>query len=277
MRHLLLLLLAPFIAQGQDLSSTSKVIFNYNIGHYSFGEAEPYAKEEIIELHPTSQQRFALSSYKLITKAYVQNPVTKQNDLSKSDTIINSSKSHQTMKDGMNQLTKELNKFNDDYSLANILPFLKPLTKKEILSFTKKHEIAFWLIDEETNKVDDVGKEIIQKIKRFELLDTFLINQKPDLETDLVVMDSWHSLKITFVQRRDTIEYNLHFFSLFGQPVYKVMNKDISSKTKVINIGINKILLIVLPKTSLAYKSIDLNSVKESYVKWFMENKKWKE
>ena len=277
MRIFLLILLAPFLAQGQDLGLTSKVIFHYNIGHYNFGEAGQYAKEEIIEFTATSKQIFALSSYKLITKAYIQNPTTKQNNLSRNDTVINLIKNHRTLKHEMNQLSKELNRSNDDYSLANMLPFLKPLTKREILSTAKKYSMEYWFIDEETNKVDDVGKEIIKKIRRFDHLDTFLINQKPDRETELVVIDAWNRLKISFVQPRDTIEYTLRFSSLFGQPVYKKINKDIATETKIINLDINKIMLTVLPRNTLVYKSIDLNSLKESYIIWFTENEKWKE
>lgn len=273
---LLLLLLVPFIVQGQDLGLTSKVIFDYNIGHYNFGKTGPYAKEEIIEFTFTAKQSFALSSYKLITKAYIQDPITKENNFSNNDTIINSINSHRTLKDEINQLTKELNTINEDYSLANILPFLKPLTKKEVLSTARKFEMDFWFLDEETNKVDDVGKEIIKKIQKFDHLDTFLINQKANLETDSVVIDAWNYLKISFVQPKDTVEYHLRFTSIFGQPVYKIINKIIATETKVINVNINKVMLTLLPKNSLAYKSIDLNSLKESYIIWFIENKKWK-
>lgn len=277
MRHLILFLLAPFIAQGQNLTLTSKVIFSYNIGHYNFGEKGSYAKEEIIEFISTPKQAFTLSSYKSIIKKYIEDPTTKENSFSKNDTTINSIRNHKTLKIEMNQLVKELNRFNDDYSLANILPFLKPLTKKEILSTAEKFEIDYWFIDEENRKVDDIGKDIIRKLQKFHLLDTFLINQKPDLKTDLVVMDAWNHLTISFIQPRDTIKYSLKFFSLFGQPVYKVNNSDITSETKVINLDINKVLLTVLPKSSLAYNSIDLNNLTEFYVKWFTENKKWKE
>ena len=277
MRHLLLLLWAfPFVVQGQDLDLTTKVIFNYNIGHYNFGETGQYAKEEIIEFTITPKQPFALSSYKFITKAYIQDLTTKENNFSKNDTITNSVKSHRALKDEIYRLTKELNTMNEDYTLANILPSLTPLTKKEVLSTARKLGTDYWFIDEGTNKVDDVGKEIIKKIQRFEHLDTFLSNHKPSLETDLVVTDAWNSLKISFVQPRDTVEYHLRFYSLFGQPVYRIANKDTSTETKVINLNINKVLVSILPKNSLAYKSVDLNSLKESYINWFMANKKWK-
>jgi len=273
MRHFVLLILFPFASHGQDLTKVKKISLRYTIGHYSFGDTGRYEREEITEFVPTSNNSLS-RSYFTITKRYVQNPETKENNLSVKDTISNKSDKSFSLST-FQDLLDNLNTTKDNFAKANLLPFLSPISKKEILSVAKKHNIAFWFIDDENGRVDKLGRERIKKIKRFYLIDTFLLLRKPSLDYEMVVMDAWNSLTISFCEQTDTTKYNFQLYELLGQPYSKTINNSYRHRVRFVNSDVNGLLTKILPRSSLTVKAIGFDGLKEDYISWFISNKIW--
>ena len=78
---LLFIILIPFAVNGQDLTKVTQINLRYNLGHHNFGDTGHYAKEEVIQFIPISKTKF-VRTYYLVTKRYVANPATGQNNLS---------------------------------------------------------------------------------------------------------------------------------------------------------------------------------------------------
>ena len=206
MRHFVLLILFPFASHGQDLTKVKKISFRYTVGHYNFGDTGRYEREEITEFVPVSKNSLLRSTY-TITKRYVPNPETKENNLSVKDTISNKSDKSLSLS-AFQDLLDNLNKTKDNFKKENLFPFLSTISKKEILSVAKKHDKSYWFFDDENGRVDKFGRERIKKIKRLYLIDSFLLLRKPSLEYEMVVMDAWNSLTISFCEQTDTIKYS---------------------------------------------------------------------
>ena len=273
MRHFILLILFPFSTQAQDLTKVEKISFRYTIGHYNFGDTGRYEREELIEFIPESKTRFSRSSF-AITKRYIPNTETKENNLSVRDTI--SYKSDKSFSQSTFQnLLDNLNKTKDNFKKENLVPFLSTITKKEILSIAKKHDNDFWFTDDENGRLDKYGRERIKKIKQLYLIDSFLLLRKPSLEYEMVVMDAWNNLTISFFEQTDTVKYRFQFYELFGQPFSKTINNDYSHRTRFVNSDVNGLLTKVLPRNSLTAKAIGFERLKEEYIVWFIENKMW--
>jgi hypothetical protein len=115
----------------------------------------------------------------------------------------------------------------------------------------------------------------IKKIKRLYLIDTFLLLRKPSLEYEMVVMDAWNSLTISFCEQTDTIKYSFQFYELLGQPFSKTVNNDYSHRVRFVNSDVNGLLTKILPRNSLTAKAIGFDRLKEEYIAWFIGNKIW--
>lgn len=273
MRHFVLLILFPFAAHGQDLNKIKKISLQYTVGHYNFGITGRYEKEEIIEFIPVSKTRLSRNSF-TITKRYVHNLETKENNLSVNDTSsITSGNSFSFIT--FQSLLNSLNKTKDNFNKETILPFVSSISKTEILSVAKKLGESFWFIDEETKRVDKFGREKMRKIKQFHFLDSFLLRRKPYLIYETIVSDAWNYFTISFCELNDTTTYGFQLFSLLGQPFNKTINNDYSHRKRFINTEVNNLLTNILPKKSFAKKVIGFERLKEEYILWFIDNKMW--
>jgi hypothetical protein len=273
MRHFILLILLPFSAQAQDLTKVKRVSFKHTVGHYNFGDTGHYEKEEITEFVPISKNKFSRSAF-IITKRYIANPETKENNLSISDTTTSKSDKYFAIA-VFQSLVENLNRTKDNFKKENILPFLSTINKTEILSVAKNHDKDFWFIDDKNGKVDEVGKERIKKIKQFHFIDSFLIKQRPSLENEMVVIDAWNNLTISFCEQSDTTKYRFQFYELLGQPFSKTINNDFSHKKRFINSEVNNLLTKILPRNSFTEKAIRFDSLKDKYILWYIDNKMW--
>lgn len=273
MRHFVLLILFPFAAHGQDLNKIKKISLQYTVGHYNFGITGRYEKEEIIEFIPVPKTRLSRNSF-TITKRYVHNLETKENNLSVNDTSsITSGNSFSFIT--FQSLLNSLNKTKDNFNKETILPFVSSISKTEILSVAKKLGESFWFIDEETKRVDKFGREKMRKIKQFHFLDSFLLRRKPYLIYETIVSDAWNYFTISFCELNDTTAYGFQLFSLLGQPFNKTINNDYSHRKRFINTEVNNLLTNILPKKSFAKKVIGFERLNEEYILWFIDNKMW--
>ena len=173
--------------------------------------------------------------------------------------------------------------YNDEKIKNDSLSFfLKKPSRKEILSIAKKYNIEHYLIDDETNQVDEFGKEKIKKISQLNSIEEFL--QKINLRTDLEIItnDAWNFLNIKFIEQNNETEYIFDFINqnneqeiiqVLGQPFTKMVKINKPKKQKLINFSVNKILLEKIPKESFIYQNLDFNHLKEFYIVWFIRNK----
>jgi hypothetical protein len=217
---------------------------------------------EIIKMAKADNTNFHLQSYFQLKKSF---------DSINNKIIIDTTHVSVTNKviatNEIDRLLYELNKSNDNFNEAFVRPHLKSPIKKEILHVAKKYDLEW--------KWDDADREdrktALQGLKEFKHLDSFLKKRKPSIEYDIVVIDVWNGFSLTVFQGNNVVEYRGQFFELFGQPVTRFDNKDYGKSKKVINLKINNVLKRLLPASSLLGKAIDLNAVKEDYIKWYFE------
>ncbi len=119
MRPLLLfIILFPLAVKGQDLTKVSQINLRYNVGHYNFGDTGYYAREEIIQFIPVSKEKF-VRTYYLVTKRYVANPATGQNNLSINDTLKDNSNRTFSF-DIFQEILNNLNSTKDNFGKENL-------------------------------------------------------------------------------------------------------------------------------------------------------------
>ncbi|MBB4801864.1 hypothetical protein HNP37_001925 [Flavobacterium nitrogenifigens] len=255
-----LLLLITFKLIGQT-SSQKEFTVNYTIGHYNFGQKGEYERKEIFKFQENDSY-FVLTASYYITNKYDYNPETTKNDLKISDTIIKLS-NKKIEKIGTENLFEELNQnknnFNTDFIDSN---FSKKISKREILEVAKKRGQLYWFIDDETGKLDDLGKEKIKEIQSFKNYNEYVKETNPDVNHIAIVYDAWNFVNIEY----SGSTYKLDFHSVLGQPI------RIDNSKQLINLNVNLIFSKILPKKSLLLKQISLESIKTSYLHWFIDN-----
>jgi hypothetical protein len=262
------ILLSGQVAFGQFTDSISKITFRYDKGHYTFGSSGRYSISEIIEYSKLNNLNLAyqLSNHIQLKKYYdsATNSISVDTiRLKFSKTPISGSKTE--------KLFRELNISRDNFNADYVKPFLTAPTKNEVLQTANKYDLK-WMFE---NKYSDREnrRNLYKKIKRFLMLDTFLLMKKPNSEYDLVITDVWNGLTITCLSGADTIEYRSQYFELFGQPVKKYVNKKYSDGKKFINLEINNLIKGFVPASSLISQAVDLNQLKEEYISWFIKTK----
>lgn len=272
MRPLLLfIILSPFVVNAQDLTKVSKINLRYTVGHYNFGDTGHYAKEEIIQFIPISKEKFSRSYY-FVTKRYVANLTTGQNNLSINDTLKDNSNKTFSF-DLFQELLNNLNTTKDNFGKENLVPHLTKIKRQDILSVAQKYKLDKWLLDEETGKIDKIYNPDFRKIKDYNLFDTFLLQKKPTLENEMVIIDAWNNLTISFIEESDTTNFSFRFYNFMGQPFSKTINKNYSTSERFVNSNANILLSKILPGKSFVKKVVSVDKIKEDYIFWYLKNK----
>ena len=260
------ILLSGQIAFGQFADSISKITFRYDKGHYTFGSSGRYSISEIIEYSKLNNLTFQVSNHIQLKKYYD----SATNSISVDTIRLKFSKT--PISDSWTEkLFRELNISRDNFNADYVKPFLTAPTKKKILQTANKYNLK-WMFENEYSDRGD-RRNLYKNIKRFLLLDTFLLMKKPNPEYDLVITDVWNGLSINCLSGADTIEYRSQYFELFGQPVKKYVNKKYSDSKKFINLEINNAIKEFVPASSLISQAVDLNQLKEEYISWFIKTK----
>jgi len=147
-------------------------------------------------------------------------------------------------------------------------------TKNEILQVAKKYDKLWMLTDTEFDKEDKAdARKAIKEIKMFVGLDSFLIFKRLTIEYEMIVTDNYNGLRITTIKNRDTTEYRCQFFEPLGQPITRYDNRNYMTSSKVFNLEANTSAQIFLPKGSMIGKVLDINNIREEYIKWYLDKK----
>ena len=269
-------------SNGQSFEKTQKIVFHYKKGHYNFLKKGNYGVEEIIEFEKNSKNIFEVKKITQIKNSFEFDKETQQNTLKKDDSLIKKTNTLYFDKTYFDNLIHKLNYHDEKIKNDSLSFFLKNPSRKEILSIAKKYNIEHYLIDDETNQVDEFGKEKIKKISQLNSIEEFL--QKINLRTDLEIItnDAWNNLNIKFIEQNNETEYLFDFITqnneqeiiqVLGQPFTKMVKINKPEKQKLINFSVNKILLEKMPKESFIYQNLDFNHLKEFYIVWFIRNK----
>lgn len=262
---LLTLLLSRQVAFGQLADSFSKITFRYDKGHYTFGSSGLYSISEIIEYSKLSNSTYQLSNHIQLRKYYdsATNAIAV-------DTLRLRSSKKSIAESKTEKLFTELNISRDNFNADYVKPFLTAPTKSEVLEVAKKYDLK-WMFENEYSDRED-RTNLYKDLKRFLLLDTFLLMKKPNPEYDLVITDVWNGLTISCISGADTVEYRSQYLELFGQPVKKYVNKKYSDGRKIINLEINTSIKEFVPTSSLIWQVVDFNQLKEEYISWYIKS-----
>jgi hypothetical protein len=253
-------------AFGQLPDSVSKISFHYDKGHYTFGSSGQYSISELIEYSKLNKTAFQITNYIQLRRFYdsVTNSFTV-------DTIQPRFPKSTFPNSKIDKLFTELNISRNNFNADFVKPYLKKPTKKEIVAVADMYDLK-WKLEKQYSDRED-RKVLFKNIKQYYQLDTFLLMKKPNPEYDLFVTDVWNTLSITFIKGTDTIEYRSQFFELLGQPIRRYDNKNYNKSKKHLNLEINNSIREFVPSNSLISKTVDLNQLKEDYIKWLITTK----
>lgn len=263
-------LLVGHFALGQSADSVTKIIISYGKSHSSWGDPGIYGRGEEIELLKTSNGDFKISRHFTTTASAGIDGKT----FSKDTTQLRTNSLKIINKGIIQYWLTQLNTNKENFTVSFIKPQLTTPTKKEILQVAKKYDKLWMLTDSDFDREDKAdARKGIKEIKKFVGLDSFLIFKRPTIECDMVVIDSYNRLRITTISNTDTTEYRCQFFQPLGQPVTCYQHKDFMKGVKVFNLEVNTFTQTFLPKSSMISKVLDLDNIKEEYIKWYLDKR----
>lgn len=255
-------------ALGQSADSINKIIISYGKSHNSWGDPGIYGRGEVIELLKASNGDFRISRHFTTTASAGNDGKT----FSK-DTTLLSVKSLQVINNTKIQYwLTQLNTNKENFTASFIKPKITTPSKKEILQVAKKYDKLWMLTDRDFNREDKAdARNAIKEMKTFVGLDSFLIYKRPTIEYDMVVTDSYNGLRILTIQNSDTTEYRCQFFEPLGQPITRYAQRNYMRSSKIFNLEANTSALTFLPKNSMISKILNLDNIKELYIKWYLD------
>ena len=254
------LLFVGHFSYGQSIDTISKIVFLYSKGHNSWGHPGVYGTSEYIDFCPSSDGNFKLTRFYKVSYSAGTDGKTFQKDT----TELAITKHSKVDRKNIQTWLTELNTNKENYNAAFVKSWLTKPTKKEIISIAKSNRKSLFF----DKDFKEEKRDVIKKIQNFYQLDSFLIQSKPNPEYSMMVTDTWHNLRIEVIRNTDTTIYQSQFFfDPFGQPISCYLHKDYSKEKNIINLQANTSAQIFLPKESLTYKNLDLNNIKNKFIK----------
>lgn len=240
-------------------------------GGSSWGKNGIYSRSEIFELTKTENGDFKFSQH-LKVKQKVHNKLFTEDSIS-----IKTSNYKTISKSEVDYLLKSLNTNNENFTEEILIQnFLKP-TRKEILSIAKQNGYKNYLKNDYDEKSDTEKK--YSEIQNYKNFDEYLKLNKPDINIISLTLDGWNSLGIITYSKEENKIYNLDFHKYCGQPISinyieidennKTVNTLENKSSSIININVNLLLFKILPKNTKLTIELNLNNVRNEYIKWF--------
>jgi len=258
MKHILFFLFIIYSLNvvAQTTQPVSKILIKYSRGYNPFNQLGVYSRGEIFEISSVNDSIFKIDRYFKITHTTIDSVRTKK------DTAEISVKHRFISKRTIESLFAQLNITKDNFNASFIKPQLKKPTRKQILDIATKLDKH----DEfEKENVDD-AKARIAKIQNFDKLDSFINLNRPDPNVSLVIVDAWDRLDVYLINKADTIRYIGEFHQLLAQPFSRL-----DRSKGIVNLQINTTIAGILPKSSILRKRLDINSLTEKYVEWYID------
>jgi hypothetical protein len=264
---LFLLLMIGLNAAAQTGRPVTKIIIKYFKGYNPFQQSGIYSKGEVFEISANDNTTFKISHYLKITSTQIDSNNTK------TDTVQIRLHNSLISKTVVDSLYRQLNTTKDNFNISFIKPQLRKPKKEHILEISKRRD-DHWKFEKEYT---DESNNLIKKIQNFDKLDSFINLNKPKPEVDVIIVDVWDKLTISYVFKNDTMRYVSEFHQLLGQPFSRPPGLKIDLKENKItiyntaNLEINTVLSSILPRSSILRKRLDINSLTDEYIAWYID------
>ncbi|MDI3321205.1 hypothetical protein [Pinibacter soli] len=264
---IILFVIAHQFLFGQSIDSVNVIIIDYSKGQYSFGRPGVYGKGEILELSRIQSGDFKFT-HRFSTVASAGNDGKSLH----TDSIRFSTKNLAIVpREKIYYWLTQLNTDKQNFTPSFIGPRLAAPERKEIVQVAKKNDELWKLRGFDSDKEDSRKK--IEEMQSFKMLDTFLASQKTTMNHEAVSTDAYNNLKIITISGSDTTEYRCQFFDSPGQPISRFKNRSRSMVSTIVNLEANTAAQDFLPKHSMIYRVLDINSIKEDYIDWYLDKK----
>jgi hypothetical protein len=258
---LLLFVLTPWDLIAQQ-SPPVKIIFSYYRGGNSWGVPGIYGRGENIEITAVSANTYKISKYYKIVNGLANDSVTNIKDT----TYLKTKAYRQISKSSIDLLFQQLNTNANNFNSAFIRPKLKNPTKKQILATSQRIDKGYLFEDD-----DDEDNAKIQRIEKFDKLDSFINLNKPKPGLEVVVTDASHGFSVEYISATDNVKFSGSFFQLLGQPIHKTSKTKYESDNGVVNLKINRFLSKILPPSSMLKDAIEIDNLTEDYIEWYID------
>jgi hypothetical protein len=254
--------------RAQNVDSVFKITVDYYWDHNDLKNDE-YAHTEFFEFLRIDSGYFKNSLYTLII--YREN---KDAHTLLTDTIIVPvNKSPAIPAEYIKRMLIELNTNKANLNAGFILPHLEKPLKKQI------QRIALNNWDNPSTDYYRMRRaKIYKRIKQFYQFDSFLLSLKLDTALrGIIVVGEGKASNIKVMSRADTTIYICSFNDLTvephiaGQPVERMNYGDAYHTNQVTNLEINEAIISLLPAKCFLRKQIDLNSITNRYILWFIK------
>jgi len=238
-----------------------KVIIIYGKGHNSWVIPGVYGTADRFEF-----VRSKTGGYKM--NSYLKFEFSLNSDSAEvTDTIRAPFHKYRVSNKAINSLYAQFSITKPNFTSAFIRPFLKNPTKSEILAIAKKIDRSDMFEDDDRQELAD----LINPIKRFNKIDSFINLNRPDPRFETVVIDVGEDISVSFIKNKDTTIFNANLLQLLGQPVSKDRENRQNIDKQFVNLEVNVLLEGMLPISSDARKRIGINSLTEDYIKWYID------
>jgi hypothetical protein len=262
---LLVLLIVGKLAVGQIPDSLSKIIIEYGKSHNSWGDPGIYGSGERIELSSTISGNYEITRHLKITFSAGNDGKTFHQD-----TIQIATRRQILPKERIEFWLEQLNTNKENFTYSYIKPKMKRPSKNEIFGVARKYDIK-WIFGTSDFEKEST-KLAIKNLRKFSQLDSFLKFKRKTIEFVMVVTDSYNKLVIQTIRNKDTTEYQCQFFEPLGQPIFRYDHRNFNLGKKVFNLEANSSCIAILPEESAIKKVLDINNIKEAYIKWYLKN-----
>jgi hypothetical protein len=112
-------------------------------------------------------------------------------------------------------------------------------------------------------------RKTINEILEFNEFEEFIEFEKPKANALYGMVDGSENLKISFINKKDTIIYKAETYHKCGQPI-KLIESNTYNR-KIINLEVNAKIEYIFPKKSLIRNEFNLNNITEKYILWYID------
>ena len=249
---------------GQDRGMFNQVILSYSKGSSWTGRGV-FNTNEIIEISRLTSESYKITKYIVVKSG---NYLSDGKHIFRKDTLNRKIKpDKRILQVQIDSLLEQLNTTKDNFTLAFIKPLLKKPSKRKILAVSKK-------IDEHYKFEDYKPSDLMARInliKHFDKIDSFIKINQPDPELFHATVDAWNDLKISFIKNNDTTIFTMDFLQPLGQPVLKLRADTEFITKQFVNLEVNTLITEMVPETSALKKQIEVNSLTDDYIKWYID------
>jgi hypothetical protein len=251
---------------AQETDTVSRIVLSYNIGGSSWGNPGIYSRGEVMELVPDGRGNFVYSYYIKKTASAGKDG----NTFSKDSVMVSVVKFKPVSAAVITEWLTELKTDRNNLTVGYLLPLLDKPAKKQMKRVAETIGRSEEFEKSDYNEGEEMRK-LVANLRNFKGLDHCLEKMMADGRNSLIVIDAFDSLMITVYSENNKTVYHSQFFDPLGQPVHRSFNGNYLSQTPVVNLDANVAARRFLPKDSLIYNVLDLNTFTDYYIAWYLE------